>query len=150
MIYKVPHYGLRLVREGTHNVPSVGVNNSFTSDRVLTHLLGDKPVEHLVVLMLDGHQSIVGCSTVAIGGIHGLQCAVRDVFRAVVAGNAAGFIMGHNHPSNNPTPSDQDIAFTHKIVAASEVMGIPLLDHVIVTPRGGGYVSMLDKGLLKP
>ncbi len=55
----------------------------------------------------------------------------------------------HNHPSGDPTPSPEDVALTRRVADAAEVLGMPLVDHVIVAPSGQ-YTSMLDLGVLGP
>lgn len=71
----------------------------------------------------------------------------RDIFRQVILDNAVSFILIHNHPSNDPQPSYQDIAFTRKLYKLAKMMEIPLADHLIVTPNL--YFSMGEADLLK-
>ena len=54
----------------------------------------------------------------------------------------------HNHPSGDPCPSLDDLQMTKALVAIGEVVGLPLVDHVIVGARGGGHVSLFDLGVL--
>ena len=59
----------------------------------------------------------------------------RDVMHHVVTRRAYGFTLVHNHPSGDPTPSDQDISVTEKLEQVAEVVGIPMLDHIIIGGR---------------
>lgn len=59
---------------------------------------------------------------------------------------ASGFVLVHNHPSGDPTPSDEDLAFTRAVVDGAAAIGMPLLDHVIVARRQS--TSMLEAGVL--
>ena len=68
------------------------------------------------------------------------------MFRAAILANAAGIVAGHNHPSGDPTPSPDDIALTRRLVTAGEVLGVPLLDHIIV--GDGRYYSFKEVGCL--
>ena len=81
----------------------------------------------------------------------GLNCSIvepRSVFRsAIVAGNIASILIGHNHPSGDCTPSNEDIAVTRKLVEGGKILGIDVLDHVIVG-EDGAYVSFREKGLI--
>jgi DNA repair protein RadC len=56
----------------------------------------------------------------------------REVFKAVILGNAAAIIVVHNHPSGDPTPSAEDTAITQRLRQAGELLGIKVLDHVII------------------
>lgn len=96
--------------------------------------------EELWVLALDGHHGLRAARRVASGGIHGLHVAARDPIRAALREAASAFILVHNHPSGDPAPSDEDIAFTRAVADAAAVVGTPLLDHAIVARRRVGYV----------
>ncbi len=96
--------------------------------------------EELWVLALDGHHGLRAARRVASGGIHGLHVAARDPIRVALREAASAFILVHNHPSGDPAPSDEDVAFTRAVADAAAVVGTPLLDHAIVARRRVGYV----------
>ena len=108
--------------------------------------LGGAVNEVLIALALDGQHRLLEEITVATGGSHALTLSVSDVLRPLIRAGARGYIVVHNHPSGDPTPSDDDIRFTSRLAAASTVVGITLVDHVVVGTRGGGYVSMFAQG----
>jgi DNA repair protein RadC len=83
---------------------------------------------------------------VAAGGLHGLHVTARDPLRFVVREAASTFVLVHNHPSGDPSPSEEDLAFTRAVVEGSVAVGTPLLDHVIVARRQS--TSMLEAGVL--
>jgi DNA repair protein RadC len=91
--------------------------------------------EELWLLVLDGHHGLRAARRVASGGIHGLHVAPRDVLRIALREAAAGFVLVHNHPGGDPTPSQEDVAFTRLVAEAAAVVGVPMLDHVIVARR---------------
>jgi DNA repair protein RadC len=97
--------------------------------------------EELWVLALDGHHGLRAARRIASGGIHGLHVAARDPIRVALREAASAFILVHNHPSGDPAPSEEDVAFTRAVADASAVVGTPLLDHAIVARRRIGYVS---------
>ena len=70
----------------------------------------------------------------------------REVFTLAVKESAAAVIFLHNHPSGDPTPSQEDRALTARLVSAGEVLGIRVLDHLVV--GDGRYVSFADQGWL--
>jgi DNA repair protein RadC len=102
--------------------------------------------EELWVLALDGNNGLRAARCVARGGLHGMYVASRDPLRAVLREGASAFILVHNHPSGDPTPSAEDISFTASLSAAADVVATPLLDHVVVARKG--FVSMLERKLL--
>jgi DNA repair protein RadC len=102
--------------------------------------------EELWLLALDGHHGLRAARRVASGGIHGLHVAARDVLRIALREGASAFVLVHNHPSGDPAPSPEDIAFTRAVEHAAAVVGTPLLDHVVIARRRA--TSMLDTGVL--
>jgi DNA repair protein RadC len=99
--------------------------------------------EELWLLALDGHHGMKAARRVASGGIHGLHVAARDPLRIALREAATGFVLVHNHPSGDPEPSDEDVAFTRTVAGAAAVVGVPLFDHVIVARRRS--VSVVDR-----
>jgi DNA repair protein RadC len=91
--------------------------------------------EELWLLALDGHHGLRAARRVASGGIHGLHVGTRDALRIALREAASAFVLVHNHPSGDPTPSKEDIAFTRALVEGAAQVGTPLLDHVIIARR---------------
>jgi DNA repair protein RadC len=150
MKYKsIPIYSLLLVKEKELQYPLPKISNSHDAKEILQEFLRDKDCEYLVVLLLNHENEYLGLSVVAMGGLTGVSTHTRDVFKAPIRANANAIILGHNHPSGNILPSQQDIDFTKKIIAASKIIEIPVLDHIIVSsgPKDGWF-SFLEKGLL--
>jgi DNA repair protein RadC len=102
--------------------------------------------EELWLLALDAGNGLRAARRVAAGGLHGLSVAARDPLRVALREGASAFILVHNHPSGDPTPSREDLDFTEKIARAADVVSTPLIDHVIVAR--GACVSMLDQHLV--
>jgi DNA repair protein RadC len=98
--------------------------------------------EELWLLALDGHHGMKAARRVASGGIHGLHVSARDPLRIALREAASGFVLVHNHPSGDPEPSDEDVAFTRNVAGAAALVGVPMFDHVIVARRRS--VSIVD------
>ena len=81
-----------------------------------------------------------------IGGLNSAVAHPREIFREAVRYSAARVIIGHNHPSGNPEPSQADIDFTKRLMECGELMGIELLDHFIV--GGEHFISLKEIGVL--
>jgi len=103
--------------------------------------------EELWLLALDGRNVLRSACRIASGGLHGLHVSVRDPLRIALREAASAFILVHNHPSGDPTPSPEDIDFTRRVRRAGEEVGAPLVDHVVVARDG--YKSMHELGLLR-
>jgi DNA repair protein RadC len=103
--------------------------------------------EELWLLALDGQHGLRAARRVASGGIHGLHVGARDALRIGLREAASAFVLVHNHPSGDPTPSQEDIAFTRGVAQAATVVGTPLLDHVVIARRRS--TSLLELGLLR-
>jgi DNA repair protein RadC len=109
--------------------------------------IGDLEHEELWLLAIDGRNRLRGARRVGQGGVHGCAITPRDVFRAALAEGATAILLGHNHPGGVARPSQEDIRTTSHLREVGELVGVPLLDHVIVAP-GGAFASLLDLGLL--
>ena len=115
---------------------------------VFSHRLGGLVTEVMVAIALDGRSHFLAEVEVARGGRHGMSLTTSDVLRPMIRAGAAAFLLIHNHPSGSAEPSRADIEMTTVLEAAADIVGVPLLDHVIVAGRGGGWCSMLELGLL--
>lgn len=93
-----------------------------------------KDREHFIVLLLNTKHRMIASETVSVGILNGSLIHPREVFKAAIAASAAAIIICHNHPSGDPTPSLEDWTVTKRLREAGDLLGIPLLDHVIVTP----------------
>lgn len=98
------------------------------------------PKEHLRGLYLNSHNRIIHDEVISIGTINTNIIHPREVFRPALEYNAAAVVIAHNHPSNNVTPSAQDIEITKQIIQAGKILGINVLDHVIITKST--YISI--------
>ena len=100
--------------------------------------------EHFYVLLLDTKHRKIKDVCVSVGTLDAAIVHPREVFRPAVAESAAAVILVHNHPSGDPTPSDEDRLVTRRLATTGTVIGVELLDHVIVGK--GGSVSLRDAG----
>lgn len=115
-----------LVRDGT----------PLLSQADILGRLGDirtKQQEYFVCLSLDGGQRLIAQRTVTIGTLDSVIAHPREVFADAIVDRAASIIIAHNHPSADPQPTQQDITLTQNLFAASQLLGITLRDHIIVT-----------------
>ena len=105
--------------------------------------LKDLKKESFVLLCLDGRNRLLRKETVSIGTLNASLVHPREVFKPAIEMSAASVIIVHNHPSGDPEPSREDIKVSNQIVEAGEILGIPVVDHVIIGDRA---YSFKDKG----
>jgi len=108
--------------------------------------LRDLRHEIFKVILLDAKHAIMRDTTVSEGSLTLSIVHPREVFTLAVKESAAAVIFLHNHPSGDPTPSQEDRVLTARLVSAGEVLGIRVLDHLVI--GGGRYVSFADHGWL--
>jgi DNA repair protein RadC len=99
--------------------------------------------ERLLALLLDGQHRLRRTELVGQGTLTSSLVHPREVFRAAIREAAAAVIVVHNHPSGDPEPSAEDLEVTRRLVSAGQLVGIPLLDHVVVAE--GGFVSIRER-----
>jgi DNA repair protein RadC len=102
--------------------------------------------EHLVALYLDAQNHLLGKETISVGSLNTTRTHPREIFQPAIACSAMGIILAHNHPSGSLAASQEDVDFTRAIRRASEILGIGLYDHIIVSEKG--FVSLKEKGLM--
>jgi DNA repair protein RadC len=107
--------------------------------------LRDRDQEEFRVILLNTKGYVLGIETVFRGGVDRVEVFPREVFRPAVARSAASIVVVHNHPSGDPSPSRQDRALTRRLEECGDVMGIPVVDHLIV---GRSRHASLHQGLL--
>jgi DNA repair protein RadC len=101
--------------------------------------------EEFWVVFLNSRHRVLGSEPVYKGNLNETQVRVGEVFREAVRRNCAAVIFAHNHPSGDPSPSPEDVATTRNLVAAGNLLGIEVLDHLVIGQ--GRWVSMRERGL---
>lgn len=102
--------------------------------------------EHFVVALLNARHEVQGVEVISIGSLNASIVHPREVFKPAITASAATVALIHCHPSGDPEPSEEDISITKRLVEVGELLGIPVLDHVIVAERG--IVSLRARQLL--
>ena len=102
--------------------------------------------EQLRVLILNRRNGLLGQRVVYQGNAFSATIRPAEVLRPAILENAASIIVVHNHPSNDTTPSPEDIQVTRELAEAGKIMGIEVLDHVII--GGNGFISLKGARLI--
>lgn len=98
----------------------------------------DPDKEALVILILDTWKKIKGHNLVTLGLLDQGLGHTREIFRPIILAAGHSFVMMHNHPSGNTSPSDADVRFTRELIKAGRIMRIEMVDHVIVGAASDG------------
>jgi len=119
---------------------------------LLTAATGGDAQESFMIILLDTKNKPIGIPRECTRGLLDTSPVhPREVFREAVRESAASVILGHNHPSGDPTPSKEDCDITRRLVDAAKILGIRVVDHIICgrpSPETPGYVSLREKNLV--
>jgi len=99
--------------------------------------------EHFVVFDLNVRHRVIARRIVHIGTLSNVEIHPREVFKPAIVNSASAIIICHNHPSSDPSPSALDVALTERLRQVGELVGIPVLDHVVFASEG--YVSLAER-----
>jgi DNA repair protein RadC len=102
--------------------------------------------EHFKTIQLDIKCNVISIETISIGSINSSIVHPREVFNPAIKKSAASIIGIHNHPSGDPSPSNEDITITKRLVECGKLLGIELVDHVII--GDGRYVSLKERNVI--
>ncbi|MEA1992788.1 MAG: DNA repair protein RadC [Euryarchaeota archaeon] len=102
--------------------------------------LGNKKREHLKIISLNTKKSIISIDNISVGSLNSSIAHPREIFRSAIQNSAHSVILVHNHPSGDPTPSDDDIELTKRLIKAGNILGIKVVDHVIIA--GDSFVNL--------
>ena len=108
---------------------------------ILLPEFGAGRVEQFGVMLLDTKHHIVKTTLLSVGSLDTSVAHPREIFRVAAAANAAAVVLFHNHPSGDPAPSQDDVALTRRMTAAGELMGIPVVDHMILADTRSAVIA---------
>lgn len=108
------------------------ISDSDDLGRVAESIIGKRDTENMLILCLDIKSNIIGANIAAVGSVDCVVIKLREIFKYAILCNAASIVIAHNHPSGVLAPSDDDINITRQIIAAGQLLGINVFDHIIV------------------
>lgn len=113
---------------------------------VLMPELRDYPQECFKAIFLNTKGEVLRIRTITIGSLNASIITPVELFKKAISYNSKSIIVAHNHPSGDPTPSQEDINVTKRLVQAGDFVGIEVLDHLII--GDGRWVSLKERGLM--
>ena len=143
----LPRYRIMLVRESEDTFTKYP---KFQNSRELFDSFREELAvldrEHFCMITLDSKNRAIGYHRISIGSLSTSVVHPRECLKAALLDNSAAVIFLHNHPSGDPAPSREDRDCTNRLVEASKILGIRVLDHIVF--GASDYFSFADAGLL--
>ena len=121
------------------------IHSAADVNRLLRWSMSTLTQEQFCVLIMDMKNRVLRQETLYSGSLNSSPIRIAEVFKPAVLQNAASIIAVHNHPSGDPTPSEDDIRTTDEIRRAGELLDVHLLDHIIIGRNS--YVSLKERRL---
>lgn len=103
----------------------------------------EEPEEYMYMICMNTKNKVIGVFEISHGSVNASIVNPREVFQKALLANAVSIILIHNHPSGDPTPSNEDIQVTKRLIEAGKIVGVEVLDHIIIGDR---YSSLKEKG----
>ncbi len=144
--FKLDVVSVRLVKDAP-----IASGNPIHSASDAVALVGDElrlmDREVICVINLKNDGTPINCTFASVGALNQAMAEPRELIKASILSNAACIILMHNHPSGNLNPSKEDAVITDRMIKVCNLVGIPLLDHVIVADNNS-YFSFKEKDVL--
>lgn len=143
---RVDIVSVRMVKECSLLYKNRVIRSPEDGYNLLHQFLGDADRENFLVIAVDTKNQPVNISICHTGSLNASIVHPREVMKTAILSNAASILVGHNHPSGDPTPSNEDIQVTKRLVEAGKLMGIDILDHIVM--GDDSFVSLKEKGYM--
>lgn len=121
-----------LERKGSQLFEGRRVRSPEDAANIIRDFIGDSDRERFVVLGLSTKNELQVLQVVHTSSINASIVHPRDVMKVLILANCTCCVVGHNHPSNDTTPSPEDIEVTKRLVEAGHILGIDVIDHLIL------------------
>lgn len=151
--YQFYAYKLHMVKEQEiHFLSDQAIHNSFSGSQLIKNVirqLGQTDRENFVVVMLNTKLKPIGTNLVSTGSLTRSIVQPREVVKAAINMPCRSLILGHNHPSGDPSPSMEDKIITRMIMASAHLFDLEILDHIIVDMDSDAYLSFADEKIIE-
>lgn len=145
---KVSKYELVMEKTAEYNYDkNVHCADDIVDFAINVMKINKKDREHFVMICVNSKLDIIAVSDEGIGDLTSAPVSIREIAKTAILANAAGVFFVHNHPSEDPTPSAEDITTTKRLMKSFDIIGINFIDHVIV--GGNDFTSMRNERCLE-
>ena len=143
---RVDLVSIKLVKESSFLYEERKISSPETAAKLFSRFFADLDREKFVVACLNTKNEVNCVEIISIGSLNASIVHPREVYKTAIVSNAASIIVAHNHPSGHIQPSKEDINITKRLKEAGELIGIPLIDHLII--GGENVFSFKESGEL--
>ncbi len=145
-LYEIKSFTIRISENPEGKDASSPEKARDLAKEILKH--EDQEKEHFYILILDGKNRLKCAKHISTGTMTSSLVHPREVFRPALMAGGASLICIHNHPSGDPTPSQEDMEITDRLKEVGELVGIHVVDHVIISQFDNEYRSFDEMGLI--
>ena len=146
--YRIKEVRVRLA-EGSHLYSDRQMDTPDAAVEVMKKELSQYDREVLVVVNLNSHLNPINFNIVSVGDLTSTIASIPNLLVSGILSNSSSFLVLHNHPSGDLTPSAEDITMTRRVIEAGNLIGIPCVDHIIVAGGNSGRIlSMRESGTI--
>ena len=135
---------VKMVKEYSVLYSARRIQSASDVDTLVRQFIEDLDREAMVVVALNAKSEPTCLQVVSTGSLSASIVHPREVFKVARLSNAYSILLAHNHPSGDATPSQEDINITKRLKNAADIMGVPILDHIII--GSGNYYSLKENG----
>ncbi len=146
-LFKLEKVSIRMVSDAPI-MSGYPIHSAKDAVRTLGDLLCEMDREVICIINMKTDGTPINCTIVSIGAIDQAITNPREMLKASILSNAANMLILHNHPSGNLSPSKHDTMLTDRMVQVCDLMGIPLLDHIIIGADNEKYFSFREKDVM--
>jgi DNA repair protein RadC len=143
--YSIPQVTLHVVCDRTIEIPCKTIASPADLARIAHAALSGLACERLLGFAVNSQLDVTNVVILAQGGMGSCAVSSATVLRAMLVCQASAFFLAHNHPSGDATPSEDDRKMTGNVQRAARAVGLPLMDHVVVTDTGH-FTSLIEGG----
>lgn len=122
----------RRINTSVDTINNLKINSTDLVYKYYYSILSDKKQEYFYCIYLDNKKKVITDKNLFIGTLSSSVVHPREIFKEAVLNSASSIICVHNHPSGSVNPSNEDRALTKRIVYLGQIMGIPVIDHIII------------------
>lgn len=132
----------RRINLSIDSLQNIKINSSELVYKYYRDILSDKKQEYFYCLFLNNQKRVIADKNLFIGTLNGSLVHPREIFKEACLNSASSIICIHNHPSGNVLPSNEDRILTKRLVYLGQIMGIPIIDHIIISKNN--YYSFFE------
>ncbi len=144
---KVQIVHLQMVRDSMVPYGGEKLGCAYEAVELAKQLIPQADREYVIICCVDSAMKPTSIEIAGTGGVNSCPIYCANLFKSAILSNAMGILMFHNHPSGDVTPSRDDYECTERVQKAGEILGIPLIDHIIL--GDGDYYSFKEQNKLQ-